>query len=152
MTASKPSGEQLADADPQLLTAALNHTWACYDTQISRAFQIVSFYLVIAAIAGTAYTNAITNKEYGVGVALAIFGLVLTAITAVAGLREVNAASYVQPVLAGLQAEVARRVGIESIRGGGSEPMLQRRLLSATIAVGLGALFNIGALLFAVSH
>ena len=84
--------------------------------------------------------------------ALAIFGLVLTAITAVAGLREVNAASYVQPVLAGLQAEVARRVGIKSIRGGGSEPMLQRRLLSATIAVGLGALFNIGALLFAVTH
>ena len=79
MTASKPSGQQLADADPQLLTAALNHTWACYDAQISRAFQIVSFYLVIAAIAGTAYTNAITNKEYGVGVALAIFGLVLTA-------------------------------------------------------------------------
>jgi formaldehyde-activating enzyme involved in methanogenesis len=104
------------------------------------------------AIAGTAYTNAITNKEYGVGVVLAIFGLGLTAITAVAGLREVKSASQVEHVLGGLQAEVARRVGIESIRREGSEPILQQRRLSATVAVGLGALFNIGALLFAVTH
>jgi len=34
--------------------------------------QIVTFYLVIAAIADTAYTNAITNKEYGVAMALAV--------------------------------------------------------------------------------
>jgi hypothetical protein len=68
-------------------------------------------YLVADAITGSAYTSALTSKDYGIALAIAIFGLVLTALASAAGLREVKAASRAEPALAELQTGSPARWG-----------------------------------------
>jgi len=112
---------------------------------------VVGFYLVAAAITGSAYTTAITSNDYGFSAAIAIFGLGLTALASAAGLHEVNAASLAEPALAELQDRVARTLGIDSIRMTNSDPLIRHRR-TGIIIIGLAFLVNIGSLLYALIH
>jgi hypothetical protein len=145
--------EQPSDDHPELLAAALDHTWAWYDGRTSRALQVVGFYLVAAAITGSAYTSAITQKDYGLAAALAVAGLVFTAIASAVGLREVDAASLAEPALAELQDRLARRLGIGSIRMVSSEaPAQPRRTIITGVIIGVAFLVNISGVLYALIH
>jgi hypothetical protein len=113
---------------------------------------VVGFYLVAAAITGSAYTSAITGKDYGVAVAIAITGLGITAIASAAGYREVYAATLAEPALAELQDRLARTLGIDSIRMTISDASIRHRRTSIIIIIGLALLVNISALLYALTH
>jgi hypothetical protein len=152
MTVCEPPGSQPPGDDTALLTAALDHTWAWYDGRTGRALQVVSFYLVAIAVTGSAYTSAITQKDYGIAAALAIGGLGLTAIASAAGLREVGAASLAEPALAELQDRVAGRLGIDSIRLLKSEAPKRPRGTVINVTIGLALLVNTGGLVYALIH
>jgi hypothetical protein len=148
MTASEPPHED----NPELLAAALDHTWAWYDGRTSRALQVVGFYLVAAAITGSAYTSALTNKDYGIALAAAIFGLVLTAVASTAGLREVNAAAEAERPLALLQHRVSRTLGIDICMTISDASPRQRRTGIIIVIIGSAFLVNIGSLLYALIY
>ena len=126
MTVSEPAGEHPPGDDTALLTAALNHTWAWYQEQTNRAFQVINYYIVATAIVVTAYASAITGKHNGFAAALAIAGLGLTAILAVTGLYQVNTAGLAEPALAEMQERVGGRLRTDSMRIAGLLPGYDR--------------------------
>jgi hypothetical protein len=152
MTASEPPGRQPPEDDTALLTTALNPYWAWYDSRYTRALQLFNFYLVAAAIVLTAYTSAINGKHYGVAAALAIAGLGLTALTAVAVLVEGNAAAQAISGLTELQNRMAGRLIIDPIRAATFQPNRTRTGIAVAVTFGLAALFQISGLLYALIH
>jgi hypothetical protein len=151
MTASEPLGEHPPEDGTALLTTALNHSWAWYEVQSSRAFQVLNYYLVAAAILFTAYTSAIDGKHNGVAAAIAVAGLGITGLTSAAALREANAAALAEPALEELQNRIASRLSIDLIRMTASQAgQMHRRAAAVVTTFGLAALLNISALLYAV--
>jgi hypothetical protein len=150
MTASESTGEQPPEDDTALLIAALNHTWAWYEEQTNRAFQVINYYIVATAIVVTAYASAITGKHYGFAAALAIAGLGLTAILAVTGMHQVNTAALAQPALAEMQERVGGRLRTDSMRIAGLQPGIRHRRAGVIIMSGVGAAFDVSALLYAL--
>ena len=153
MTVSEPADEQPADDDTALLTTALSHFRAWHDDYSNRAFQVLNYYLVAAAILIAAYTSAINGKHYGVAAALAAVGLGLTAITTGIVLYEVNAADLARPAVAELQNRIADKLRLDPIHQTTFQAGItgQRRLANV-LMFGLAALLNIGALIYAVIH
>jgi hypothetical protein len=146
MTAS----EQPPGDDAALLTAALNHTWAWYDAQISRRGQVVNYALVAGAVLATAYVGAINGKHYPLAALVAVAGTGLTAITALLVIRQNHQTDSAEPVLARLQARV---VGTSLTRMTGTGHWIARAAQSdipGIIALGVSLLADTGALLYAV--
>jgi len=155
---TQPSpGEQSPEDDTALLTTALNHYWAWYDSRYSRALQLFNFYLVAIAILLTAYTSAINGKHYGIAAALAIAGLGMTALTAAAVLVEGNSAARSTPGLTELQIRMADRLRIKPIRAATFDLQAERtrrrgRVAAVAVTLGLAVLLDISALLYALIH
>jgi hypothetical protein len=147
MTAS----EQTSEDDTALLTTALNHSWAWYEMRSSRAFQVLNYYLVANAIVLTAYTSAINGKHNGVAAALAVAGLGLTAVAAAGALHETNAAAVAEPALQELQNRIAGRLSIDPIRMAATRSG-RKHSAGVIIVFGLATLFNMGALVYAVTR
>ena len=102
------------------------------------------------AILLTAYTSAINGKHYGIAAALA--GLGLTALTAAAVLIEGNAAAQATPGLTELQNRMAGRLKIDPIPAATFQPERTQGRGAVAVTFGLAALLNISALLYAVIH
>jgi hypothetical protein len=148
MTTSEPPPED----DTALLTAALNHTWAWYDAQISHSIQVVNYALVAAAILATAYVGAINGKHYPLAALVAVAGIGLAAITALLVIRRNLQTDWAEPVLARLQDRI---VGTSLARTTGTEHWIERvfpRGVPGMIALGVALLVDIGALLYALIH
>src|SRR5262249_21843 len=109
MTVSEPPSSQPPGDDTALLTAALDPTWDWHDGRTSRALQMVNYSLLASAILGTAYTSAISTKNYGLAAALAVVETGLVALTSMVWFREANAAASAEPALIELQERMARR-------------------------------------------
>jgi len=155
MNISEPPGEQPPGDDTALLTAALNHYWAWYDSRYGRALQLLNFYVVAIAILLTAYTSASNGKHYGIAAALAIAGLGMTALTAAAVLVEGNSAARSTPGLTELQNRMAGRLRIKPIHAATVQSERTRRrgrVAAVAVTLGLAALLDIGALLYALIH
>ena len=152
MTVSEPPGSQPPDDDTALLTAALNHTWAWYDTRSNRAIQAINYYVVATAIVVTAYASSIDGKHYGFAAALAIAGLGLTVVASLAGLYEVNAAALAEPALTEMQERIGGRLKTGSMHIASREPGLRSRLTALAIMFGLSAAFDISAVVYALTR
>ncbi len=89
-----------------LLAAALNHTWAWYDTQVSRSLQVINYSLVAGAVLVTAYVSAVNGKHYPLAAVVAVAGTGVTLVTSLMVFRQMLEVSSAEPVLARLQDRV----------------------------------------------
>jgi hypothetical protein len=152
MMISQPPGKQPPEDDTTLLIAALNHTWAWYDGRANRAFQMFAYYLISSAVLLTGYSSAINGKNYSLAAVLAAVGLVLTAVASASGTYEVNAAARAEPPLAELQEQIARRLHIDEICMARFHYTRRNRNAAIAITLGLAALLNISALVYALTR
>jgi hypothetical protein len=149
MTTSEPPGEQRPQDDTALLTAALNHSWTWYDEHMKRVFQLVNFYLVATALLVTAYANSINGKHYGFAVALAVVGLVLTAIASASALNQATAGGKAENALSVMENRIAARLDADSIRIVKHQGGIRYTPAAAGIMVGLAAGLFVAALIYA---
>jgi hypothetical protein len=150
---AQPRGKDPPEHDTALLTAALDHYWARYDGRRNRAFQVLNYYLVAAAILFTAYSSAINARNYVVAFALALAGLGLTAITALTVFFEVKAADMARPAVSELQNRIANRLELDPhVVATFQTGIIGQRRNANILTFALAALLNISALVYAVIH
>ena len=149
MTTSEPPGEQRPQDDTALLAAALNHSWTWYDEHMKRVFQLVNFYLVATALLVTAYANSINKKQYGFAVALAVAGLVITAIASASALNQATAGGKAENALSVMENRIAARLDADSIRIVKHQGGIRYTPAAAGIMVGLAAGLFVAALIYA---
>jgi hypothetical protein len=150
MTASEPPGEQPPGDDTALLTAALNHTWAWYDAQVSRSLQVINYSLIAGAVLATAYVSAINGKHYPLAAVVAVAGAGVTMVAFLMMFRQILEVDSAEPVLAKLQ---DRGVGIGLAGTTRTERWIvrvARGRVPGMIALVAALLVDIGALLYAV--
>ena len=152
MTTSEQAGQQPPGDDTELLTAALDHAWAWYDGRISRANQVINFYIVATAIVVSAYASSINDKQYGFAAALMIVGLGLTAVTGIVGLYEVHAAGLAEPALTEMQERIGERLKTGSMRIASRETGLRLRLIGLAGIFGAATAFGIAGLVYALTR
>jgi hypothetical protein len=145
--------ERVPEDDIALLTTALDHCWTWYDGHAKRAFQILNYYLVTAAIGFNAYTSAINGKHFGVAAALALAGLGVTPVALYVSNQELQAADVAVPALKELQRRIAGRLSIGSVEILKERPARVGRGRPAMfIGLGLATLLNASALTYALIH
>jgi beta-lactamase regulating signal transducer with metallopeptidase domain len=159
---SEPPAEQPREDNTALLSAALNHAWTWYDEHMKRVFQLVNFYIVATALLVTAYANSINKKQYGFAVALAIAGLVITAIASASALNQANAASKADKPLREMQDRIASKLETSTLEAGTPETSSFRIVdhqggirynpWVASIMVVLAAGLFVVALIYATRH
>jgi hypothetical protein len=149
MTVSEQAGEHPPGDDTALLTAALNHSWTWYDEHMKRVFQLINFFIVATALLVTAYANSINGKHYGFAIALAVVGLVLTAIASASALNQATAGGKAQDALRDMEGRIADRLDADSIRIVKHQGGIRHTPVTAGITVGLAAALFVSALIYA---
>jgi hypothetical protein len=155
MAVSEPPDEHLPGDDTTLLIAALNHAWAFYDARINRGLQVINYFLVASAVLATAYVSAINGKHYPIAAIIALSETALAAVTYTIGSRERRMATAAQRPLAELQARIADRLVITTLRIVGSPGTAGYRFsvrLYVRTMFGLAVLLSVGAALYALVH
>lgn len=149
MTTSELPSQQPPADDTALLTAALNHAWAMYDTRNSRLYQLLNYYLVASAIVATAYASAINGKHFGLAAIFSVAGIGLSSLAFAVGLDQKRTADAAEPALITLEDQIASKLDIDSIRilRAGHEMRIMTFALPAAV---LTALLGIGTLLYAL--
>jgi hypothetical protein len=155
MTDRGSSRHSSKDDDTALLIAALEHSWAWYDSRINRGLQVINYYLVAIAVLATAYVSALNAKLYAVAVAIGLSGAVITFVSFAVGFRQRRMATLGEAALAEVQNRLADRLRIEELRMTGRWPGLGKPLGSPGAALPLAAfalagLLNIAAVFYAV--
>lgn len=145
----KRPDQQPPEGDTALLTAALNHSWTWYDEHMKRVFQLINFFIVATALLVTAYANSINGKHYGFAVALAVVGLVLTAIASASALNQATAGGKAQDALRDMEGRIADRLDADSIRIVKHQGGIRHTPVAAGITVGLAAALFVSALIYA---
>lgn len=149
MTISQSPRIQSPQDETALLTAALDHAWTWYDEHMKRVFQLVNFYLVATALLVTAYANSINGKHYGFAIALAVVGLVLTAMASASALNQATAGGKAQDALRDMEDQIAGRLDADSIRIVKHQDGIRYTPAAASIMVGLAAGLFVAALIYA---
>jgi hypothetical protein len=149
MTPSESAGEQRAEDDTALLTAALNHSWTWYDEHMKRVFQLINFFIVATALLVTAHANSINGKHYGFAIALAVVGLDLTAIASASALNQATAGGKAEDALRDMEGRIAGRLGAGSIRIVEHQGGIRHTREAAGITVGLAVGLFVAALIYA---
>ena len=152
MTPSESAGEQRPEDDTALLTAALDHCWTWYDEHMKRVFQLINFFIVATALLVTAYASSINGKHYGSAIALAIVGLVLTAIASASALNQATAGGKAEDALRDMEGRIAGRLGADSIRIVEHQGGIRHTPAAAGITVGLAAGLFVAALIYAATR
>ncbi len=104
------------EADIELLMSALEHVTRWNELYRASSMQVINFYLLAAAIIGTAYVSAINAHQYFIAGGA---GLALGAATAGSFIifhRQGGLAHLADEPLAEVQARIADRLGIDSLR------------------------------------
>jgi hypothetical protein len=149
MTPSESAGEQRPEDDTAILTAALNHSWTWYDEHMKRVFQLINFFIVATALLVTAYANSINGKHYGFAIALAVVGLVLTAIASASALNQATAGGKAEDALRDMEGRIAGRLDADSIRIVEHQGGIRHTSVAAGITVGLAGGLFVAALIYA---
>ena len=149
MTVSEPPGSPPPEDDTALLTTALDHSWTWYDEHMKRVFQLVNFYIVATALLVTAYANSINKKQYSFAVALAVAGLVITAIASASALNQATAAGKAELPLDQMQDRIADRLRVGSFRIVERQGGIRYTPAVAGIMVVLAAGLFVAALIYA---
>jgi hypothetical protein len=149
MTISQSPRIQSPQDETALLTAALNHSWTWYDEHMKRVFQLINFFIVATALLVTAYANSINGKHYGFAIALAVVGLVLTAIASASALNQATAGGKAQDALRDMEDRIACRLIADSIRIVKHQGGIRHTRVAAVITVGLAAGLFVAALIYA---
>jgi hypothetical protein len=152
MTDREPPGEQPPGDDTALLIAALDHSWTWYDEHMKRVFQLVNFYIVATALLVTAYANSINKKQYGFAVALAVAGLVITAIASASALNQATAGGKAELPLDQMQDRIADRLRVGSFRMVERQGGIRYKPAVAGILVVLAAGLSIAAPIYAATR
>ena len=152
MTTSQPPAEQVPEDDTALLTAALDHCWTWYDEHMKRVFQLINFFILATALLVTAYANSINGKHYGFAIALAVVGLVLTAIASASALNQAAAGGKAEDALRDMEDRIAGRLDADSIRIVKHQGGIRHTRTAAGITVGLAAGLFVAALIYAATR
>jgi hypothetical protein len=148
MVAEQP-GEHPAEDDTALLIAALNHVMARHEARIDRAFQVINYFVVAAAVLVTAYAGALDGKHYGIAFVVALTGMVLAVLAFSVARQQRRGAGEVEPAIGELEGRIASKLRVDSLRIYGPEAGGQRAGVETTVVFALVVLLSVGSAIYA---
>ena len=102
--------------DTELLKVALDHVVGWNEFQVTCGLQVVSFFLLSAAVLAAAYVSALTGHLYAVAGTIALVGAAASGGAYLIGRRQSYIARLAQKPLMEIQDRLAGSLNIDSLR------------------------------------
>jgi hypothetical protein len=99
-----------------LLTTALNHACAWFDTHAAQRQNFVSFFLVAMAFLSAAYVGALTQDLRGIAAAVCVMGVAISVAFLLLDLRNRELTRAGERPMRELQRRLADALGMDSLR------------------------------------